>query len=78
LKLDALHHLGIDPQRFGERFERRVRELFDKSLSDREIGRVLNVGWSTVNRRTKKWRKLKGKRKRRRLAIGGTSVSTIN
>jgi ROS/MUCR transcriptional regulator protein len=59
LKRQALEHLGINPADFGARFDARVRELFDKSLTDREIARVLQVGASTVNRRTKKWRKRK-------------------
>jgi hypothetical protein len=63
LKEVALRHLGIDPAAFGECFERRVRELFDQSLSDRAIGLILNVGSSTVNRRTKRWREQKRKRK---------------
>jgi predicted transcriptional regulator len=59
LKVEALRHLGIDPEAYGEKFERRVRALFDRGLSDRGIAQALNVGSSTVNRRTRHWRKRK-------------------
>jgi len=64
LKAEALAHLGIDASAFGKKFEQRVRALFDKGRSDRVIARALGVGASTVNRRTRHWRKRKPKRKR--------------
>ena len=65
LKAEALMHLGIDPDAYGEKFEHRVRTLFDKGRSDREIARALRVGASTVNRRTKHWRASKSKKRKR-------------
>jgi hypothetical protein len=63
LKAEALRHLGIDREAYGEKFERRVRALFDRGLTDRGIAHALKVGSSTVNRRTRRWRKRKGGRK---------------
>lgn len=53
LKSEAVKHLGIDPSILSTSFERRVRILFEKGLSDRAIARELRVGASTVNRRTR-------------------------
>lgn len=41
---------------YGEKFERRVRALFDHGLTDGEIARRLNVNRMTVNLRTRRWR----------------------
>jgi hypothetical protein len=65
LKLEALQHLGIDPSAYGEKFAQRVRALFDKGYSDRRIADALKVGSSTVNRRTRHWRKRTLQRKDR-------------
>lgn len=66
LKAQALQNLGIDPRTLSADFERKVRLLFDKGLSDRVVAKILDVGASTVNRRTKHCRKRSGKRKARR------------
>jgi hypothetical protein len=50
-------NLGKHTSGFGRRFERRVRTLFDKGLTDGDIARILDVNRMTVNRRTKYWRK---------------------
>jgi hypothetical protein len=50
-------HLGSRATGFGEKFERKVRALFDKGLLDREIAQSLGVARMTVNKRSKKWRK---------------------
>jgi hypothetical protein len=44
---------------FGKAFERRVRALFNKGLSDAAIARALDVGRATVTYRTTHWRKRK-------------------
>jgi len=56
LKIQALQNLGIDPKAFDQRFARRVRALYDKGASDRQIAAALKAGSSTVNRLTKWWR----------------------
>jgi predicted transcriptional regulator len=55
-KMEAIRHLGISPRTLTKSFEKRVRTLFDKGFTDRQIARVLDVGASTVSRRTKYWR----------------------
>jgi ROS/MUCR transcriptional regulator protein len=65
LKLEALAHLGIDPEAYGEKLEKRLRALFKKGYSDRRIAGALHIGASTVNRRTRHWRDRKPKRKAR-------------
>jgi IS30 family transposase len=54
--MEAIRHLGISPRTLTKSFEKRVRTLFDKGFTDRQIARVLDVGASTVSRRTKYWR----------------------
>ena len=55
LKAENLQRLGIDPSATGEKFEERVRALFNKKLSNRTIAKRLNVGATTVQRRTQRW-----------------------
>jgi hypothetical protein len=57
LKAENLQRLGINTSATGKRFEARVRALFEKKLSNRAIARRLNVGSTTVQRRTKRWRR---------------------
>ena len=57
-KEQALRNLGNNPASRSADFERRLRLLFKKGASDREIAKALGVGSSTVNRRTKRWRRL--------------------
>jgi transposase len=54
--MEAIRHLGINPRTLTKTFEKRVRTLFDRGFTDRQIARVLDVGASTVCRRTKYWR----------------------
>ncbi|HEY3617301.1 MAG TPA: MucR family transcriptional regulator [Candidatus Sulfotelmatobacter sp.] len=56
LKKEGIQRLGIGARTLSKTFEGRVRNLFEKGHSDRAIARALNVGASTVNRRTKYWR----------------------
>jgi DNA invertase Pin-like site-specific DNA recombinase len=55
--MEAIRHLGISPRTLTKNFEKRVRTLFDGGFTDRQIARVLDVGASTVSRRTKHWRR---------------------
>jgi DNA invertase Pin-like site-specific DNA recombinase len=57
LKAENLQRLGIDASATGKKFEERVRKLFKKKLSNRAIARKLNVGVTTVQRRTQRWRR---------------------
>jgi DNA invertase Pin-like site-specific DNA recombinase len=60
-------NLGERARGFGSRFERKVHTLFNDGLIDREIAAALGVNRGTVNRLTRRWRKVKphaGKRKR--------------
>ena len=57
LKLEAVKHLGGHAAGFGAQFEKRVRRLFAKGLTDAAIAQVLSVTRTTVNRRTKHWRR---------------------
>jgi len=57
LREESLQRLVVDPRTLTADFTRDIRLLFDKGLSDRKIARALNVSASTVNRRTKHWRK---------------------
>jgi hypothetical protein len=56
-KEQALRNLGNNPVTREADFERRIRSLFKKGASDRVIAKALGVGSSTVNRRTKAWRR---------------------
>jgi hypothetical protein len=49
-------NLGGRATGFGQKFERKVRALFDKGLPDGEIAQSLGVARMTVNKRTRKWR----------------------
>lgn len=57
IKTDAVRHLGKYAASLGRRFEKRVRALFKKGLTDAAIASVLRVNRMTVNKRTKRWRK---------------------
>ena len=59
LKAEAVKNLGKHAVGFGKAFERRVRALFDKGVTDAAIARALNVGRATVTYRTTHWRKRK-------------------
>ena len=54
---DAVSNLGKYAASLGRRFEKRVRALFKKGLTDAAIASVLRVNRMTVNKRTKRWRK---------------------
>jgi orotate phosphoribosyltransferase-like protein len=51
--------LGKHAVGFGKAFERRVRALFDKGLTDAAIAQALDAGRATVTYRTTHWRKRK-------------------
>jgi orotate phosphoribosyltransferase-like protein len=55
----SVQNLGKHAVGFGKAFERRVRALFDKGLTDAAIARALDVGRATVTYRTMHWRKTK-------------------
>jgi hypothetical protein len=57
LKAEAIQNLGKHAVGFGKTFERRVRALFDKGLTDAAIARALGAGRATVTYRTMHWRK---------------------
>jgi hypothetical protein len=59
LKVEAIQNLGQHAVGFGKEFERRVRALFDKGLTDAAIAHALDVGRATVTYRTMHWRKRK-------------------
>jgi hypothetical protein len=59
LKAEAIQNLGKHAVGFGKAFERRVRALFDKGLTDAAIARALDVGRATVTYRSMHWRKRK-------------------
>jgi hypothetical protein len=59
LKAEAIQNLGKHAVGFGKAFERRVRALFDKGLTDAAIARALDAGRATVTYRTMHWRKRK-------------------
>ena len=59
LQTEAVQNLGKHAVGFGKAFERRVRALFDKGLTDAAIARALDVGRATVTYRTMHWRKNK-------------------
>ena len=59
LKAEAAKNLGKHAVGFGEAFERRVRALFDKGLTDAAIAQALGAGRATVTYRTTHWRKQK-------------------
>jgi hypothetical protein len=65
LKAEAIQNLGKHAVGFGKAFERRVRALFDKGLTDAAIARALDVGRATVTYRTMHWRKRKRERRLR-------------
>src|SRR5262249_59044450 len=52
LKAEAIQNLGKHAVGFGKVFERRVRALFDKGLTDAAIARALDVARATVTYRT--------------------------
>ena len=56
LKAEAVKNLGKHAMGFGKTFERRVRVLFDKGLTDAAIAQALGVGRATVTYRTTHWR----------------------
>jgi hypothetical protein len=56
LKAEAVKNLGQFAVGFGKAFERRVRALFDKGLTDAAIAQALDVGRATVTYRTMHWR----------------------
>ena len=56
LKREKVQQLGSHATGFGRQFERRVRTLFDKGLTDAQIANVLHVNRMTVNLRTRHWR----------------------
>jgi hypothetical protein len=60
LKIEAAKNLGPNAAGFGKEFESRVRVLFERGLIDAAIAKALNVNRTTVNRRTKRWRKTVG------------------
>jgi hypothetical protein len=62
LKGEAVKNLGANSAGFGKAFESRVRVLFERGLIDAAIAQVLNVNRTTVNLRTKHWRKPKRRR----------------
>jgi len=62
LNEQAIQNLGRHAIGFGEVFERRVRVLFAKGLTDRAIAEKLGVGRATVTYKTMHWRK-KGRKK---------------
>ena len=59
LKTEAIQNLGKHAVGFGKAFERQVRALFDKGLTDAAVARALDVGRATVTYRTMHWRKNK-------------------
>jgi hypothetical protein len=64
LKSQAVKNLGSYAVGFGEVFERQVRQLFDKGLTDAAIAQTLKVGRATVTYLAMQWRKPKHKNKR--------------
>jgi hypothetical protein len=56
-KTEAMEHLGINAEAFGDKFDEQVRTLLAKGLRSRAIARVLKVGRTTVLRRIRRWRK---------------------
>ncbi len=62
LKAELVKNLGVNAVCFGKRFESRVHALFDRGFTDAAIAQALNVNRTTVNLRTKHWRKPKRKR----------------
>jgi ROS/MUCR transcriptional regulator protein len=57
LKEQAIQNLGKHAVGFGDSFERQVRILFAKGLTDGAIAKKLGVGRATVTYRTMHWRK---------------------
>ena len=57
LKAEVVKNLGKHAVGFGKAFERRVRALFDRGLTDAAIARALDAGRATVTYRTMHWRK---------------------
>jgi orotate phosphoribosyltransferase-like protein len=64
MKTQAVRNLGRYAVGFGEVFERKVRKLFEKGLTDAAIAQTLNVGRATVTYLAMHWRKPKRKNKR--------------
>jgi hypothetical protein len=62
LKAEAVEHLRVSANPFGEKFDARVRALAEKGLSIRAIARVLKVAHTTVLERIKRRRKWKPNR----------------
>ena len=62
LKAEVVKNFGVNAVGFGKRFESRVHVLFDRGFTDAAIARALNVNRTTVNLRTKHWRRPKRKR----------------
>jgi hypothetical protein len=61
LREEIIEHLGPQYKGFGTAFEQRVRRYFDQGLTDKQIALKLGVNRMTVNRRTKRWRSIRGK-----------------
>lgn len=61
----SIEHLGAHMLGYGKTFDKRVRALFDKGLTDELIARKLEVNRMTVNKRTKQWRKSQPMKRRR-------------
>jgi hypothetical protein len=57
LNKQAIENLGKHAIGFGEVFERNVRTLFAKGLTDAAIAKELGVGRATITHRTMFWRK---------------------
>jgi ROS/MUCR transcriptional regulator protein len=62
-KTEAIEHLGINPEAFGDKFDEQLRTLLAKGLGSRTVARVLRVGRTTVLRRIRKWgvKKMQGR-----------------
>jgi ROS/MUCR transcriptional regulator protein len=59
LKVETARNLCPNAAGFGKGFEMRVRVLFARGLTDAAIAKALKVNRTTVNQRTKRWRKTK-------------------
>jgi hypothetical protein len=57
IRTEAVNNLGKHAAGLGPRFDKRVRALFRKGLTDAAIASVLGANRMTVNQRTKRWRK---------------------
>jgi ROS/MUCR transcriptional regulator protein len=64
LKAQSIENLGSHAAGFDETFEERVLALFHEDLSDAAIAHVLNVGRTTIAKRTMRWRLRRPKARR--------------